>query len=353
MHICCNSRYIQGIIVNKFINMNKEELLQEISLKVSTGELSREDVVSRLGVVSAAQSFSSDSMVSKEEEPSFSSMKMLYVLGIAVVVIGIMIFVGQAWEDLGSFGRIAITLGLGGLFTVGGVVLLKKGDNNAKSSLGGVFHTIGGLLVPGGVMVTIAELNIDVVSVWPFTIVFGALFLFYLLLNMAQKHAILTFFAIANGTIFTYLLVESMIDGPSYAHGDLYAYLTMVVGASYLLLAHAFREGWNSELVSVLSFFGSIGLLGAAFSRVFDSVGWQMLYFLVVIGGVFLSVKMKSRGVLIISTLFLIAHVAYITSEYFADSLGWPLALMFLGFVFIGLGYSSVRINKKYIVDSE
>ena len=68
-----------------------------------------------------------------------------------------------------------------------------------------------------------------------------------------------------------------------------------------------------------------------------------------VFGGVFLSVYMKSRSVLIASTLFLVAHVVYITSEYFADSLGWPISLVLLGFVFIGLGYGSVTINKKYI----
>ena len=125
----------------------------------------------------------------------------------------------------------------------------------------------------------------------------------------------------------------------------------MVIGLSYILLAYAFRDGWNKPLIGVLNFFGIIGFLGAAFSQVFDSVLWQLFYFILVFGSVYLSIYLKSRNILIISTLFLVAHISYITSEYFANSLGWPISLVFLGFVFIGLGYASVNINKKYIAN--
>ncbi|KKS10096.1 MAG: hypothetical protein UU66_C0051G0001, partial [Parcubacteria group bacterium GW2011_GWB1_41_5] len=218
-----------------------------------------------------------------------------------------------------------------------------------EDHIGSVFHFMGGLLVPGGAMVTLSELGLDFVSLWPVALTFGAIFVFYLLINSIHKSAILTFFTIANGTAFIYLVVESITDGSFYMHGDLYAYLTMVVGASYLLLAYSFRGGWNDKLVEVLYFFGIAGFLGAAFSQVFGSVPWQMLYFIIVIGGLFLSAYIKSRAVLVVSTLFLIAHVSYITSEYFADSVGWPVALVILGFIFIGLGYVSININKKYI----
>lgn len=326
--------------------MNKEELLQELSVKISTGEISREEIATRFSFAPTTQTaiITEDSKISTP----FSVTKMLYVLGAAIVVIGIVIFVSQIWDDIGSFGRIAVTLGLGFLITAIGSMLLKsKPDQN----IGTVFHFIGGMLIPGGAVVTLSELNVDFVSLWPVAITFGVIFAFYLLLNSVHKNAILTFFAIANGTAFVYLLVEAIVDGPFYRHEDLYAYLTMVIGASYLLLAHAFRDGWNKKLIGVLYFFGITGFLGAAFSQVFDSVPWQMLYFLIVIGGLFLAVYVRNRSILVMSTLFLIAHVSYITSEYFADSLGWPISLVILGFVFIGLGYISVNINKKYIAN--
>lgn len=323
--------------------MNKEELLQELSLKVGTGEIGREEVMGRLSIAPTARPEGAEG---GKRFSHISVTKMLYALGAAIVVIGIVIFVFQIWDDIGSAGRIAVTLGLGLLMTALGSVLLKQKPGDY---IGPVFLAIGGMLIPGGAVVTLSELEVDFVSLWPVTITFGAIFAFYLLLNAVQKHAILTFFAIGNGTAFIYLLVEAITEGPFYQHEDLYAYLTMAVGASYLLLAHAFRASWNRELVGVLSFLGIAGFLGAAFSRVFDSVPWQLLFFLIVLGGMFLSVYLRSRSILAVSTLFLIAHVGYITSEYFADSLGWPISLVILGFVFIGLGYASLTINKKYI----
>lgn len=321
--------------------MNKEELLQELSSKINAGEVSREEVASRLALAPAAR---------QSRFSHFSVTKILYILGAAIVVVGIIIFVGQIWDDLGSFGRILITLGLGLLITASGSMLLQQ---KPEDTIGSIFHFIGGMLVPGGAIVMLSELDPNFVSVWPVAFTFGIIFAFYLLLNTVHKSPVLTFFAIANGTAFIYLLVEAIIEGPFYTHKDLYAYLTMVMGACYLLLAHAFRDGWNKKLIGILYFFGTIGFLGAAFSQVFDSVFWQMLYFIIILCGLFLSVYMRSPVILAISTLFLIAHVSYITGEYFADSLGWPISLVILGFVFIGLGYASVTINKEYIRGAE
>ena len=323
--------------------MNKEQLLQELSQKINTGEISREEVTNRLSLETIELV-----EVKKEESHYFSITKMMYVLGAAIVVIGIVIFVSQIWNDIGSSGRTLVTLGLGFLLAAIGSMLLKSkpGDN-----IGSVFHFIGGMLVPGGALVTLFEFGVNPVSLWPVTIVFGIIFIFYLLLNHVHKNAILTFFAIANGTVFVYLFIESIIDGPFYQHEDLFVYLTMVIGICYLLLGYAFRDGWNKKLVGLLYFVGITGLLGAAFTRVFSSGIWEILYFVLIVGALFLSVFVRNRSILVMSTIFLIAHVMYITAEYFAHSLGWPISLVILGFVFVGLGYASININKKYIAN--
>ncbi|MCH7560324.1 MAG: DUF2157 domain-containing protein [Thaumarchaeota archaeon] len=326
--------------------MNKKELLRELTKKIRVGEISSEEVMRRLGVAPTVAP-KRESMVKKDSH--FSLTKMLYVIGAAIVVVGIVFFVGQIWRDIGAVGRIAVTLGLGLLIAAIGSMLFKQ---KPGEDIGAIFHFIAGMLIPGGAVVTLRELNVDFASLWPFTITFGSIFVFYLLLNYVHKNPILTFFAIANGTAFIYLLVEALIAGPFYTHTDLYAYLTMVVGASYLLLAHAFREGGNERLLGALYLFGSGGLLGAAFSQINDSVLWQIIFLLIVFGGLFLSIYMKSRSVLVMSTLFLIAHVIFITNKYFADSLGWPISLVILGLVIIGLAYSSITINNRFIKSS-
>ncbi len=317
--------------------MKKEELLQELSTKITTGEISREEIMHRLAPTAPKGS------------SSFPVTKMLYVLGAAIVIVGIIIFFHQVWDDMGSFGRIAVTLGLGLLITALGSWLLQ---DKPEEKLGSVFHFIGGMLIPGGALVTLDELSTGVDHPWIVAMTFGGIFAFYLLLNFVHKNAILTFFAIANGTATVYLVVNAITDNSFYDWfdvQDIYEYLTMAVGASYLLLAHAFRDGWNKKLIGALMFFGITAFLGAAFSQVYDSVPWQILYFFVIMGCLFLAVFMKSHSILAMSTIFLLAHVSYITSEYFADSLGWPVSLVILGFLFIGLGYASININKNYI----
>lgn len=328
--------------------MNKEELFQELSAKIAIGDISREEVMSKLNLGLAPTTAPENDQ--RTEKFSRSSVtKMFYVLGAAIVVIGIVIFVAGIWVDIGSFGRILVTLGLGLLMAAIGSVLLKQ---KPEDKIGLIFHSIAGMFIPGGAMVTVSELFFaNVVSLqWPIAITFGIIFGFYLILNTIHKQAILTFFTIANGTVFIYLLIASIIGDSAYFElGDVYLYLTMALGVTYLLLGRVFRDGWNKGLVNALYLFGVTGFLGAAFSQVIDSLPWQLLYFLIVLGGLFLSVYLKSRSILIMSTLFLIAHISYITSVYFADSVGWPISLVILGFVFIGLGYTSVTINKEYI----
>ena len=64
-------------------------------------------------------------------------------------------------------------------------------------------------------------------------------------------------------------------------------------------------------------------------------------------GGLALSVAiLQSRMLLVLSTFALIAYIIYFTAEYFADSIGWPVALILLGFTIIGIGYFSIRLGR-------
>lgn len=323
--------------------MDNTELLQELSRRLTSGELDRATVSAYLGEAPVAPSVA---VTATEPESHFSITKILYVLGAVIVLIGIIYLVAQIWYDLGSYGRILVTLGLGLVFAASGSYLMKA---RPTSSLGSIFHVFGGLLIPGGAMVTLNEIG-NPASHWTITTIFGGVFLFYLLLTWFHKHQILTFYAIAYGTTFIYLFVGSL---PDTGIDELFAYLTMIIGVSYLLLAHTFRTGWNQALSEWISFFGSAGFLGAAFSQVFDSGAWQFVFFFFAVGGIAWAVYGKSRSVLVVSTLFLIAHFVYITNEYFTDSIGWPVSLVLIGFVIIGLGYASISLNRKYFGKSK
>ncbi|MEK7586478.1 MAG: hypothetical protein AAB453_01260, partial [Patescibacteria group bacterium] len=74
-----------------------------------------------------------------------------------------------------------------------------------------------------------------------------------------------------------------------------------------------------------------------------------ILFFILAVLGLGLAVKIKRRGIILVSTVAFIGHYVFITNEYFANSVSWPILLVVLGFFIIGMGYLSLSLNKKYI----
>lgn len=202
-------------------------------------------------------------------------------------------------------------------------------------------------MVPGGALVTLDEMGIVPDHNWPVTLTIGMVFLFYLLLTLLHKRVALNFFAFINGTAFAYLLTDSLLPD---ANGAIFDYLTMCLGASYILFAHQLRQGWNERLIPLLLFFGTFGFYGAAFSQIRDTPVMELVYPFLAFGGLVLAASViKSRIMLVLSAFAIIAYIAYFTAEYFADSLGWPISLILLGFVIIGIGFLSISLNRKYL----
>jgi hypothetical protein len=326
--------------------MTNEELLAELRSRLDSGELSAaavqalmpEDVDTEFDLADGGLPYQ------RIFSPSFSVTRLLYIVGGIFITLGVLYLVSQLWNDLSSFNRIFITLGLGLVFAgVGSRFMMSEPERD----LGNLFHAIGGFLIPGGALVTLDELTSGIDSIWPVTLTVGMVFVFYVLLVLYHHRVILNFFAFATGTALIYLLMEAMV--PS-ADGDLYAYLTMMIGVSYLIYAHVYQRGWNDRLIPLLLFFGALGFYTAAFSQIFDTIFMELLFpFLAFGGSVIALVVLKSRIVLLLSTLAVIGYIIYFTAEYFADSIGWPVTLILLGFIIIGLGYFSISLNRKYL----
>jgi hypothetical protein len=329
--------------------MNNFDLLAEMKAKLESGELHPESVRRLLpdepGLVPLEGPGSANTKPDTQSPLSyFTATRLLYIVGGIFVVLGVLYLVSQLWIDLTATNRILITLGLGFVFAgIGSALMIFSPDKD----LGNVFHVIGGFLIPGGALVTLNELGTSTNSSWPVTLTIGFVFLFYGLLVLYHKRVVLSFFAFANGTALLYLLLDSVMPT---ANASEYAYLTMAIGASYVIYGYLFSEDWNERLVPFLYFFGPAGFYLAGFAEVMDTVAMEMAYPFLAFGGLVLSVLiLKSRIALLISTGAVIAYVIYITAEYFADSIGWPVALILLGFIIIGIGYLSITLNRKYI----
>jgi len=332
--------------------MTNEELLAELKAKLATGDLHPDSLRALLPkeLELAPKEITADPFTfgqTKEDQPAsvFSMTRLLYVVGGIFITLGILYLVSQLWSDMSTLNRILISLGTGVVFAaVGSTLMVVSPDRD----LGNVFHVIGGFLIPGGALITLDELVTGVNTTWPVTLTIAMVFAFYLLLVLYHRRVVLSFFAFANGTALAYLLINSVLLS---TNSDYYAYLTMIIGVSYVLYGYLYKSSWNERLVPLLYFFGPLGFYGAGMSQVFDAFFMEYLYPFFAFGGLVVAVVyLKSRLVLLLSTLAVIGYIIYFTAEYFADSIGWPIALILLGFIIMGLGYMSLALNKKYIL---
>ena len=314
--------------------MNTQELLQELSDKVSRGEVMEEDIYRIL---------KKDTVSSKK---TGTITKVLYGIGAVIVLIGIIIFFGQVWEDIGAVARVIVTLGLGIVMAVSGSILLK---NRSQHMIGSVFHVIGGVLIPSGLLVLLSELG-ESDSLWPITFVFLATSILYGLLMVAHRKLVLTSLFIINVTVFIYLLMGALLENASanIVENAIIA-ISVFLGVSYLLASHSFINTWNEKLRGPLNLLGSAFVLVAMFNKMFSGGVWELIYVAILVAGISVSVFVRSKAILATTTIALISYVTYITGQYFADSFGWPITLISLGFVFIALGYFSVAFGKRYI----
>jgi len=45
----------------------------------------------------------------------------------------------------------------------------------------------------------------------------------------------------------------------------------------------------------------------------------------------------------------MLIYIGYYTAEHFANTVGWPIALVIIGIALIGLSALAVRLNNQYI----
>jgi hypothetical protein len=162
-------------------------------------------------------------------------------------------------------------------------------------------------------------------------------------------------FSIIFGTAFFYALT-SFIASMSATSFDwrFFAYRTLAVGLSYVLLGYGFVKKEEAPLTGVLYGFGILAFLGSALAlggwSPTQNIFWELIFPVLAFGTVFLGTYIKSKAFLTFGSLFLMIYILKITGEYFTNSLGWPLALVIVGLALIAVGYGTLYLKRKYIV---
>ncbi|MBU0800411.1 MAG: DUF2157 domain-containing protein [Alphaproteobacteria bacterium] len=257
--------------------------------------------------------------------------RLLSYLGGLLVFTGMGYFISQQWEYFDSVSRVLITFGPGLIALILGVATLRDERYiNAATPL----FLIAAFMQPTGFFVLLHEYFTGDDAALACIIVFTPLMLQMLLLFSQLKRTSLLFFAFIYGTaVYGALMDKAGMDGDVIA---------AVIGFSGLLVSAALNRTPYRTFVPFTYFVYAACFAGGCFALLEDS---RADILLIAIGGlmIFASVKAQSRSFLCASVLTMLCYLCYYTEQYFASSLGWPLALIFIGLFMIMISSYAVK----------
>lgn len=319
--------------------MDKQMTLQAVRELVAQGALTKEEVLVALGVPHA------------QEERTTRMAEILYYIGGAIVAIGIAVLIGQNWDQLPSLARIVSTLGAGLAAYVVAVLLTSKKEFEKVAR---AFFLIAGIVLPIGLNVAFYEGGYRVSTPAIQSVIFALLLALFVASYSVYRRVVLLIFAMIAGVALYYVFTSYLPSGrPIFSEPEFTEYRTLLAGLAVGVLGYHFGRGTSRAITGSLYGFGSLAFLGAALAlsgyKPEQNMFWELIFPALAFGVIFLSVPLKSKSLLVIGSLYLMGYIIKITTEYFSDSLGWPLALVIAGLFIIGIGYGSLTINRRYL----
>lgn len=384
--------------------MNKQELLSIIRSSVQAGTITTEEIANELNVDIVKEPVSA-SITPAKHDGKFSASNLLYSIGVLILIIGIVTLVFRFWSDLSSSIRISITLGVS-LVSFASALLLKTEESMKKivrvlyaisaillpigvgivlfedissftrilltsgtaifafiagiilrnEKIGLVSQAVSGAILPISIFVAINEASTDAIGSGTMTLVAFGLFVIYIISLTVIGSIVYSFYSILYGTLTLYTLLTYTVitnQGMSVIMNvtDWYSYLTLALGICYLFLSSYVKQTTYTELTRILDFVGSVAIFGSILYlggyTPTQSLLWEFIGILSLAGGLYFASLTQNKIFFKVTSIFIFIFIGKFTGEYFADSLGWPIALILGGLIFIGAGFGLMKFDKQ------
>lgn len=331
--------------------MNKEQIIANLKEQITLGNITKEELLSIVQETSGQDSGFSQQNQEELDESNKKNLsekltQIFYVIGGIVVLAGIVVLVAQNWTEIGFAGRVTSSVGISLITYIVGL-LFRKPENSILSQ---IMFTVSAATAPLGALVLINEVGIEptfqaqLLIATILLIIFGFAF-------FVSRRPVLSVISVAFATWAYYTLLLNLLGNEP----EIMRWATIVLGFAYTTLAVSYRlEGQNKDEVkekkaarNLIAGAGLASILGAGIT--FDAGLLFILYIALIFGAFYYGLYMRSRLALIISAIFLVSYIIRLTMLYFAYSVGWPVALIFIGFVVIGVGYLTFYLNKRFI----
>lgn len=316
---------------------NKENILAMIAHNLESGTISREEV---LQVVDDTDVVPAAGPVLDQ-----SNYYWMQYVGAIIVLFGVGVYVAQFWNDLGTIGRVFVSLGGAWAAYAAGTWLMR---HDLDSHAGIAFHVIGWVMMPFGLFVFLDEVvGMVADSVMSLTICSVMLVLYGVSMRF-QRHYLHVFFAMTAAVALVYTGLFHMVPNVDY---EVVSFLTLIIGAITIVSGYKFKNGEFGILSDPLYSLGvlaSLGAVGSLFSSYTFGVPAELL-FPVMCTGVFYLMHdyLYSRRGFTITVIGVMIYIVYMTSRYFADTVGWPIALIIIGISLIAVGYRAIQYTKE------
>lgn len=285
------------------------------------------------GEIAAAISGDADAQGSR----SRVFVQVLSYLGATFVFAGIGTFIAMHWDDFNSPARVIVSLGSGlAVFTLAVIALRDERYKAAPTPL----FTVAAALMPTGLLVLFHEYGRG--GDWQVAamITTATVSLQYGLTYMGFRRTVLALFAIAFGAWFWALALDRIGLAPEVT--------ALTVGAMLTLLAIPVQRSEHGPISPLLYLTGSWSFLFGLF-EIAEGSPLEIVFLLTACFFVYLGILLRSRTLNFVSIVAILAYTGYFTAEHFADSVGWPLALIAFGLIMIGVSALGLRIDRKYL----
>ncbi|HVH26549.1 MAG TPA: DUF2157 domain-containing protein [Vicinamibacterales bacterium] len=261
----------------------------------------------------------------------------LGVLGGTFVFAGIGVFIALQWSEMNSASRVVVTLGSGLVAFV--LAVLATRDPRFDKATAPMF-LIAAALEPTGMLVAFDEYGSG--GDWRLAslTISGTIAVQFAAATRSVQRSTPLFVTILFATLFWWTTLD-LLDVDD-------TVIAVVLGAAMLLAAVGVDRTAHRTITPVWYLFGA----GLFLYGLFDAVRrtpLEVLFVAVAAAFVYASVVLRTRTLLFVATLAILAYTGWFTGEHFADSIGWPLALVLFGMFMIGLSALAFRIDRDYL----
>ena len=310
---------------------SRAEALDEIALIARRHGLTADDVIAALapaGRIAAPD---------RDTRRRGALVRVLAFLGGTFVFAGLGLFVALQWEHMNAAARIVATLG-SGLAAFVLAILASRDERFGKAAT--PLFLMAGALEPAGMLVAFAELGSGGDWRWANLATAGTMALQFGAASATLGRTTPLFLCLLFAVLFWWTGFDLLdVDGDATA---------LVIGSGLVLASIGLDRTRHADTTPFWYLIGATALLTGLFSLVEGTV-LELAFLAAAAGFVYFATVVHSRTLLFVATVAILAYTGWFTAQHFADSLGWPLALIVFGMAMIGLSGLAFRIDRTYV----